>query len=575
MKKYFRTGCKAGALALLTLLTLPQSVLAAEKPTSVIVVGAGLSGLNGALLLEEQGYQVTVLEASDRIGGRLYTLDEVPGTPEAGGNVIGPSYARILDRASEFNVPLEPAPKIAGGAMNYYIDGEFIKPGDWAAAPQNPFPERLKKVPPGGALFSVLRPNPLSTPDDWRGEDSARYDVSVQALLEQMGFDERGRNLAGHANSYGNSLADTSLLALYRIGAVYAMGRALPGQPMAVTGGNQRLPEAMAKGVEGEILTGKWVTVIRQGDGGVSVTTRDGSQYHADFALVTVPVPALRHITIEPALPALQQRAVNELDYAKTFLAFFTVTGEYWGDQTPSLWTDTPAERLFATADDSGEVSNITMWTTGEQALAFSALAGETQSNALYDALYAIYPQAKGKVELQAVRDWNSDALAGGSWLRWQPGQITEFAAVLAEPAGRLFFAGEHTAITNTGMEGAMESAERAVGEIMAMNQPAAETAVDGEKLFVYCQGCHSTEAGEAHKLGPNLNGFYGQPRATREGYAYSAALADAGGAWDRNSLREWLLDPQKAVPGNRMIYTNMYSAEELEALLAFLTELK
>lgn len=542
-----------------------------------MVVGAGLSGLNGALLLEEQGYRVTVLEASDRIGGRIYTLDQVPGAPEAGGNVIGPSYARILDRARQLNVPLVPAPQIAGGrgAMNYFIDGEFIQPVNWATAPQNTFPEKLKKVPPGGVLFGVLRPNPLANPDDWRAQEAAAYDVPVQELLEKLGMDERSQVLAGHANSYGNSLADTSLLAMYRIATVYGLSRGLPGYPTAVDGGNQRLPEAMAKALNAEVLTGKWVTAIAQDEQGVTVTSRDGDEYRADYALVTVPLPALRNIDIQPALPPLQQRAVNELDYAKTFQAFFTVSGEYWGDQTPSLWTDTRAERLFATANAEGEVSNITMWTTGEEALEFGRLSGEAQENAVYDALYAIYPDARGKVELKAVRDWSNDALAGGSWLRWQPGQITEFAEVLAQPAGRLFFAGEHTAITNTGMEGAMESAERAVGEIMEVNQPAQAADLDGEQLFVYCQGCHATAAGEAHKLGPNLHGFYGQARASREGYDYSEALAGAGGDWDREKLRQWLLEPQQAVPGNRMIYTNMYDEAELEALLDYLATLE
>ena len=564
------------AIALLLLLSLPLGLFAGDSKPAVVVVGAGLSGLNAALLLEAQGYRVTVLEARDRIGGRLYTLDDVPGTPEAGGNVIGPSYARIIDRAREFEVPLEPAPQIAGGrgAMNYYIGGQFIAPGDWATSSQNPFPERLRKMPPGSALFGVLRPNPLQAPADWRGEDAAQYDVPVLGLLEQLGFDQRGQALAGHANSYGNSLADTSLLAMYRITAIYALGREVPGQPMAVEGGNQRLPEAMARAVRGDVLTGQWVTAITRSDSGVTVETRDGRSYRADYALVTVPVPALRNIVIEPALPALQQRAIAELDYAKTFLAFFTVSGRYWGDQTPRLWTDTVAERLFASADEQGEVSNLTLWTTGEEALGFSALSGEAQSRALYDALYAIYPAAKGKVKLRAVRDWNSDPLAGGSWLRWQPGQITAYAAALARPAGRLFFAGEHTAITNTGMEGAMESAERAVDEILEASRPATAAGPDGEALFVFCQACHSTAAGEAHKLGPNLDGFYGQGKASRKGYAYSEALATASGIWDRESLRQWLLDPQAAVPGNRMIYTNAYSDQELEALLDYLAKL-
>jgi len=67
----------------------------ARNPSQVLVIGAGLSGLNAALLLEEQGVDVQVIEGRGRVGGRIKTLDDIPGNPEAGGFNFGGGYARL------------------------------------------------------------------------------------------------------------------------------------------------------------------------------------------------------------------------------------------------------------------------------------------------------------------------------------------------------------------------------------------------------------------------------------------------------------------------------------------------
>ena len=71
----------------------------------VVVVGAGLSGLNAALILERWGFEVQVVEARERVGGRLWTLDHLPGSPEGGGNVMGSNYGRVFKVAHDLKVP--------------------------------------------------------------------------------------------------------------------------------------------------------------------------------------------------------------------------------------------------------------------------------------------------------------------------------------------------------------------------------------------------------------------------------------------------------------------------------------
>jgi monoamine oxidase len=76
------------------------------KSIDVLVIGAGLSGLNSALLLEELGATVQVIEARQRIGGRVYTLSKLPGYPEVGGNGFAAGYGRVFDQAKKLGLPL-------------------------------------------------------------------------------------------------------------------------------------------------------------------------------------------------------------------------------------------------------------------------------------------------------------------------------------------------------------------------------------------------------------------------------------------------------------------------------------
>ena len=76
-----------------------SSKINAKNVSDVIIIGAGFSGLNAAIILADEGFKVTVLEASSRVGGRAFTADHIYGKPELGASQIGPYYARIRDMA--------------------------------------------------------------------------------------------------------------------------------------------------------------------------------------------------------------------------------------------------------------------------------------------------------------------------------------------------------------------------------------------------------------------------------------------------------------------------------------------
>ena len=114
---------------------------ATVRDLDVLVIGAGLSGLGTALALEEAGLRVRVLEGRDRVDGRLYTLDDVPGHPEAGGNSVAAAYGRVIAAGKRYGVELDDIAMRAfgGGPPGLYIDGAAVAPDAWAQHPRNPF----------------------------------------------------------------------------------------------------------------------------------------------------------------------------------------------------------------------------------------------------------------------------------------------------------------------------------------------------------------------------------------------------------------------------------------------------
>ena len=557
----------------------PQVVgdAAESKGTDVIIIGAGLSGLYAAMLLQQAGHDVTVLEARDRVGGRLYTLDDMPGAVEAGGNVLASSYARVIDTVNALGLELEAPAGMAGGSRNQvlHIDGEFISLGDWETSPSNPMPAEFQAMPPGMVINATLRNNPLTDATDWQSSETHQYDISLGEHLRPLGITDEAASLAFTTGAYGSTAADASLLQLYRIGAGRRQARQLPGATVyKIKGGNQRLPEAMAATLDTPVLLNNIVTRIDQAEDGVSVTTSDGDTYRADYVIASVPFKALRYIEMSPKLPSLQQQAIDELSYSHVIQAHLVVNAPYSGEQPPNLWTDQVIERVFAfSAEGTDEVSNAVIWINGANAENLSALAEIERDQAILDSFYAIYPDAEDNVELRHVVDWGKDPFAGGSWADWEPGQISQYINVMSKPFQRLYFAGEHTAVANPGMESAMESGERAANEVIAALLPGRDMSDSqrGELLFMRCQACHSRSLGAEHKLGPNLYGIVGSQVADHEDFMYSEALQDASLIWDRETLAAWIRQPGEVVPDNAMIYQNTLSDPDIDALIEYL----
>jgi monoamine oxidase len=122
--------------ATIAALGLPRRSRAASPEVDVVIVGAGLSGLNAAMLLTELGARVVVLEADSRSGGRCLTMDAWHLAPDLGGAQVGTDYARVLDVAGRLGVRLGPGAHI-NAPYAFVVDDTLVPASQWAQSPLN------------------------------------------------------------------------------------------------------------------------------------------------------------------------------------------------------------------------------------------------------------------------------------------------------------------------------------------------------------------------------------------------------------------------------------------------------
>ena len=472
----------AGGLALTSL--APRTLFGAER-AEVIVLGAGLAGLNAASILSGLGARVLVLEAQQRVGGRCHTpelADLQDYGIEFGASQVGTQYARVLDTCERLGIELGEGAHIVAPYC-FSIGGSLVTPEQWPTSPLNKTVGEEREVLPTaltGYFFS--KHTPFTQLDDWLEPWAAEHDIPMAEWLRRAGASDEVlrltneglispsihdlsaiRSLQEHirANTQAEDTGDAATQDIFDRASRAALH---------IKGGTQRLPEAMAAELGDAVRLGEQAARIDMHDRGVTVTTMNGARYSGDFVVSALPFTALRRVTITPALGGAQAQAVREMPYANNSQLFFRLKGEpYWEkDGLPaSMWSDGPLSLVRQQIGNAGEREVLEVLGLGYKGDRIDQMDDDDRVAFVIRELERMRPSLAGSLELLAVNSWRRLPWINGCSHSYHPGQASRWAVDMIKPHARLHFAGEHTRRLEIGMESAMESGERAALEIL------------------------------------------------------------------------------------------------------------
>lgn len=428
-----------------------QVVFGQRRKRTCVIVGSGLAGLAAGFKLKNAGWDITILEARNRVGGRVFSHTMGENNTlicELGAEWVGESHERIKALCTDFNIPLQ-----KHQFEDYLMqNGKVSRPGTWG--PSAKAKAAFEKMIADYEKLTALQKNRIDRTDWW-------------THLSDIGFNRDDLILRDLADStdFGESIRHVSAFAAL---AEYAESSPKNEMDYKMTGGNSRLVREFVKRIgEANIRTGIKVTEINQRAGTVIVNAGEQS-FRADACICTAPVASLRKIKFNPPLPAVQRDAAQKLTYARIIKNSVLYENRFWKDENFSMVSDTTSHYYFhSTQNQPANEGILTAYAIGEKADVLASQDDTRRMDIITRDLHDFNDRAPQLAKDIASYAWQRDEYTEGAYALYRPGQWFGIRPVLARPHGKVLFAGEHIADWQGFMEGAIETGEAAANSLI------------------------------------------------------------------------------------------------------------
>ncbi|MBZ5618238.1 MAG: FAD-dependent oxidoreductase [Acidobacteriia bacterium] len=448
----------------------------------VIVVGAGLAGLSAAHELCRAGFDVVILEAQTRAGGRVKTLRAAFADglyADAGAMSFLDIHTNVLQYVQEFDLPVSIVPPPTGSEVVSVRGREILLNGTYERFHLNLTPEE-KKLGLKGITDKYLNDPAKQIGDPsqpgWPFQDLSSLDAITAAdFCRKNGASEGAIQLLSLSlvDFYGEGLVSCSAL------FVLVSLRLLQGSRnvFATEGGQDQLPRAIAKSMTEKIHYGCAVTRIERSATGATVyfnRTGRESSIAGDYVVCAIPFPILRTIQVNPPFSPEKAELVDQLPNTSVTRTYLQVSERFWekGLMSGNAETDLPIMLVFPAFFRPSHRDILESYSAGDNARRLGALSDADRFAEVLSEMAELFPGIRQFTEGATDKVWDADKWALGAYAWYKPGQFLRFLPHLGTPDGRVFFAGDQTSLLPGWMEGALQSGIRAATQIQQAANP-------------------------------------------------------------------------------------------------------